>query len=443
MLSLLDMAQSLQMNAVVLQVRPACDAIFPSELEPWSPYLSGTMGEGPEDGYDPLAFAVAEAHRRGLELHAWFNPYRALHPTYQGEIPDLHVSKRHPQFVREYGTYQWLDPGDAEATSHTRRVILDVVKRYDIDAVHFDDYFYPYPVNDDEGKPVPFPDDESWEAYRNATPDPQELDRDDWRRENVNNLLRVLRDDIQQTKPWVRFGVSPFGIYRPGIPEGIQGFDPYAKLYADSKLWLEEGVVDYLAPQLYWPIEQEPQSFPVLLGWWLEQNPHGRHVWPGLYTSQVSGRRRGWPADQIVRQIEVVRDQASHPGHIHFSIKAIHQNRGGLKEQLASLYGEPALPPATNWLEAPEEESLEVTARLIADGEGAKLEMSTSGDRAPWLWLVQYREGEKWTTHIAPGSESNVSLAVAATAIEEIALRPVDRLGNLGEATSPTIEAGN
>jgi uncharacterized lipoprotein YddW (UPF0748 family) len=439
MIGLLDLAAKLGLNAVVLQVRPACDAIYPSELEPWSPYLTGTMGKAPEDGYDPLGFAVAEAHRRGLELHAWFNPYRALHPTYKGKISADHVSKRHPRFVRDYGTYQWLDPGDLEAAEHSRKVIVDVVKRYDIDAVHFDDYFYPYPVNDDQNRPVPFPDDESWTRYVDSTPEGEQLSRDDWRRENVNNFLRTLNQEIKQAKPWVRFGVSPFGIYRPGEPPTIKGFDPYEKLYADSRLWMTEGIVDYLAPQLYWPIDQKDQSFPVLLRWWHANNPHERHLWPGLYTSKVTGRRDSWPNSEIVRQIETVRKSSDDPGHIHFSIKALKSSRSGLGQQLREeVYHEPALPPATPWCTLPEGANIEFTCAMSPQQDQVQLKMSPQGESAVWLWLVQWRIGERWAIQIVPGSEQATTLPAKLAEIEEVAVRHVDRLGQLGPVVTPT-----
>ncbi len=170
LIALLDLVADLRMNAVVFQVRPACDALYASELEPWSEYLTGTAGKAPEDGYDPLEFAVTEAHRRGIELHAWFNPYRALHPSSKSPAPSNHISKTQPELVKQYGNYLWLDPGEPKAAEHSRQVILDVVRRYDIDAVHFDDYFYPYPVVDDNKAEIPFPDDASWRKYIARTP---------------------------------------------------------------------------------------------------------------------------------------------------------------------------------------------------------------------------------------------------------------------------------
>ncbi len=237
---------------------------------------------------------------------------------------------------------------------HSLAVIMDVVRRYDIDGVHFDDYFYPYPIDDKDGNPIDFPDEASWAKYLEGLHGQPPLARDDWRRANVNQLLERLSTEIHQAKPWVRFGVSPFGIYRPGHPPDIKGFDSYAKLYADSLKWFQDGTVDYFSPQLYWPIEQKAQSYPVLLEWWSEQNTHGRNLWPGNFTSRVDdGSKTEWAADEVVRQIEATRAQDGASGNIHFSIKAVAADRGGVATKLREgVYAKPALVPASPWLAA-------------------------------------------------------------------------------------------
>ena len=301
---LFDRAVELNLNAIIFQIRPAADALYKSDLEPWSPYLTGKMGAPPQPLYDPLEFAVAAAHQRGLELHVWFNPYRALHKSFKGDVSPNHISKTHPDYVRRYDGYLWLDPGHPRAMRHSLNVIMDVVRRYDVDGVHLDDYFYPYPITDDRGNEVPFPDEATWQSA--AT----EIARDDWRRENVNRLIEGMYREVKATKPWVKVGISPFGIWRPGHPEGIRGFDAYAKLYADARKWLQDGWVDYITPQLYWTIDSEGQSYPKLLSWWHEQNVLHRHLWPGNFASRVGMQgERAWPANEIVRQIEVTRDQ--------------------------------------------------------------------------------------------------------------------------------------
>jgi len=427
LLELLDLAVKLNLNAIVLQVRPACDALFASRLEPWSPFLTGQMGQPPEPTYDPLEFAVEEAHRRGLELHAWFNPYRASHPSMKGPISDDHISRTHPELVRKYGEYLWLDPGEPGAVDHSLAVILDVVNRYDIDAVHFDDYFYPYPINDKAGQRIDFPDEASWQKYLDSFQGAEPLARDDWRRANVDQFLERLHEEIHAAKPWVKFGISPFGIYRPGQPLSIQGFDAYANLYADSLKWLRDGTVDYFSPQLYWPIAQQAQSYPVLLAWWQEQNGHNRHLWPGNYTSRVAdGSKTEWAADEVIQQIEATRAQPGAGGNIHFSIKALAANRGDLATTLREgAYAEPALVPASPWLaekvESPEKPT------LARQGRGDKLAvvMQLPAGVQPWQWVVQLERGGDWTTQIVPGHTQRME----APGVSRIVVSAVNRLG--------------
>lgn len=282
LLTLLDRAVALHLNTVIFQVRPQADAVYASALEPWSPFLTGAMGRPPSPFYDPLAFLVREAHARGLAVHAWINPYRALHPASPGPPAATHVSRRAPALVRRYGRYLWMDPGDPAVREAVRRVVVDIVRRYDVDGIHIDDYFYPYPERDAAGRVIAFPDDSAWAAFRAGG---GMLDRADWRRQNVDALVLELSDAVHRTKPFVLFGVSPFGIWRPGHPPGVTGFDAYEAIYANSRRWLRRGWVDYLAPQLYWPIEQPGQSYPALLAWWAAQNPARRHLWPGLNAS--------------------------------------------------------------------------------------------------------------------------------------------------------------
>src|SRR5208282_4517401 len=292
LISLLDRAAQLHLNAVIFQVRPACDAMYASPIEPWSACLTGTQGKAPEPFYDPLAFAIKEAHKRGLELHAWFNPFRAWHLLSKSIVAPNHITKTHPELVREYDTQFWLDPGEPAVREYVLRVVMDVVKRYDVDGVTFDDYFYPYPVKDTLGRKLNFPDDASWQKYGLRSG----LARDDWRRQNVNQFVQSVYQSIKGAKPWVKFGISPFGIWRPGFPQSIKGMDAYANLYADSHLWLASGWLDYFSPQLYWPVDSPQQSFPALLNWWSAQNFKGRNLWAGLNASAVGEK---WNPDEI------------------------------------------------------------------------------------------------------------------------------------------------
>ncbi|MEN1679295.1 MAG: family 10 glycosylhydrolase [Planctomycetota bacterium] len=446
---LFDKAVALNLNAVVMQVRPACDAMYASELEPWSGFLTGEMGRAPSPWYDPLEFAVEEAHKRGLQLHTWFNPYRAGHASWAGEYPANHVSNALPDAVVRYGKQLWLDPGSAEGEEHSLRVVLDVVKRYDIDGVHFDDYFYPYPITEEVGdsgsngldadeKPprreVPFPDDASWDAYTARTPEAERLSRGDWRRENVNRFVRRVSEGIKATKPGVAFGVSPFGIWRPGHPSSVVGFDAYDKLYADSKLWLEEGWVDYASPQLYWPIRSRGQSYPVLLEWWSRQNPLGRPLWPGNYTSRVSDEPDGkgkWAAAELVEQVRLTQAFGAASGNIHFSMKALAKNYGGVADALlAGPYARPALPPVLESLDLPPADSS--PPRVQAYGKKLVFEPRPMDLH----WVVQANTDGQWVDQILTAGKPVLDLSVAGLTDAdsgEFVVRSVDRYGRESE----------
>ncbi len=329
--ALLDRAAELKLNAILLQVRPASDALYSSSKEPWSQFLTGRQGVAP--GYDPLAFAIAEAHQRGIELHAWINPFRAATNVKTALAPG-HVAKEHPEWVRRYSTQLWLDPGEPAAREYVLGVIADIVRRYDVDGIHIDDYFYPYPV-----KGAAFPDESSWNRYGAKTG----MSRADWRRENINDFVRSMYRTVKSTKSSVRVGISPFGIWKPGVPATtIAQLDAYEHLFADSRKWLAEGWCDYLAPQLYWGIQPAKQSFPVLLAWWRAQS-RGAEVWPGIATERIGAKR---PAREIIDQIALTRRGTNSPGHIHWSMKALLRNQGGVADLLkAGPYQEKATAP--------------------------------------------------------------------------------------------------
>ena len=332
--TLLDRAAELKLNAILLQVRPASDALYASQQEPWSKFLSGKAGVPP--GYDPLEFAITEAHARGLELHAWVNPFRAAVDAKEN-LPANHVAKAHPEWVRRFGKQLWIDPGEPAARAYVIGVIREIARRYPVDGVHLDDYFYPYPLSPGNAT---FPDDSSWQRYGRKSG----LSRADWRRDNINEFVRATYRAVKAARPGARFGISPFGIWRPGVPPTTKaGLDAYGQLFADSRRWLAEGWVDYLAPQLYWSIEPAAQSFPVLLNWWRAQS-RGRPVWPGIATERIGSKR---PAREIIEQIALTRRDTSSPGHIHWSMKALLRNQGGIDNLLrAGPYDEKAaLPP--------------------------------------------------------------------------------------------------
>ncbi|USX20807.1 family 10 glycosylhydrolase [Oxalobacteraceae bacterium OTU3REALA1] len=442
--AILERCKALNLNAIVLQVRPSADAIYPSELEPWSEFLTGQQGRAPKGGYDPLQFWIEQAHARGMELHAWFNPYRARHATAKSALARNHIAKTNPEAVKTYGRYLWMDPGESAASQRTLDVILDVVRRYDIDGVHIDDYFYPYPIDTpnaagpegvalDGGmggkQELEFPDQPSWQRYLLGG---GTLDRPHWRRQNVNALIQALYIGIHKEKSWVRFGISPFGIGRPDRrPAGIVGLSQYDKLYADAELWLNNGWLDYLAPQLYWPVAQAPQAFDVLLDYWLAQNTRARHVWPGLYTSRIDNTAKTFAPEEIVKQIGVTRSRAGACGHLHFSVAALMENRKGITDQLkARTYQAPALSPATPWLGAELPAVPGATAKRESQGVGLRL--APGGGKPVTHYAIWSRYGAEWRFAVAPASRAVLLLAddAAGQAAEMVVVSAVDRLGN-------------
>ena len=444
MRAILDRARSLGLNAIILQVRPAADALYPSRLEPWSEFLSGRQGKSPRWFYDPLEEWIREAHARGLELHAWFNPYRARHPSGKSALARNHLANTHPGVVKTYGDLLWMDPSEPVARQRTLDVVSDVVRRYDLDGVHIDDYFYPYPIKaplvpDPDGKtPAPiagtveFPDGPAWQRYLESG---GTLSRADWRRKSVDTLVEEMHATIHRVKPWVRFGISPFGIGRPEYrPKGIQGFSQYDQLYADVELWLERGWMDYCAPQLYWPISQKAQAFEVLLDYWIGRNPRGRHLWPGLYTSSVAETPKGWPADEILRQIDLTRTRPAAGGHVHFSMVALMQDRRGVARSLKDqTYAQPALVPATPWLgaEAPAPPGIS-HRRLTGEPDRRSVTLAPAAGRATERFAIWKRHGGHWRFSVQPVKEPVVSLAndPAGVAVDAVVVSAIDRLGN-------------
>ena len=425
--ALLDCAARLTLNAVIFQVRPACDALYASSLEPWSEYLSGTMGKPPQPFYDPLAFAIDEAHKRGLELHAWFNPFRARHLTAKSGVAANHISRSHPELVRQYGTQLWLDPGEKSVQDHTVAVVLDVVRRYDIDGVHFDDYFYPYHEKGRAGNDLDFPDEPSWKRFGSGGG----LSRDDWRRENVNGFIHRVYESIKAVKPWVKFGISPFGIWRPGSPTQVKGFDAYGELYADSRKWLAEGWVDYLAPQLYWSIHSPEQSFGALLQWWSQQNVKRRHLFPGLDATKMNGK---WKPQELVDQIRLTRRESGAPGHIHWDIKALASNRSAAAVLQRQTYLEPALAPPSPWLGNAPMAKPRITVSQGDKRGPLRIQWSAGGSVRPRLWLLQTLSGTQWKSEILTGERS--SRTWDSPAPDVIAISAVDRSENASGATA-------
>ncbi|MFL5738675.1 MAG: glycoside hydrolase family 10 protein [Flavisolibacter sp.] len=340
----LDMHQANGMNAVIVQVRPASDAFFPSQYEPWSQWLTGTQGKPPTPYYDPLEFSINEAHKRGFEYHAWCNPYRANFSIGKTSIAPNHITRIHPEWFLRYGNTLYFDPGNPEAQKWVVEVIRDMVARYDIDAVHMDDYFYPYRI---EGKE--FPDSASYAKYGNG------MNKEDWRRSNVDSIIYKLSVVIKETKPWVKFGISPFGVWRNKTqdPEGSNtqaGQTNYDDLYANILLWLKMKWIDYVAPQIYFEFSQPHAPYQELLNWW-NDHTYGRQCYIGLGIYKAGSNAAWKDQSQLPRQIDSLRQKENIQGAIYFSSTSFDRNPNGWSDSIRNnYYHEPALIPPMDWL---------------------------------------------------------------------------------------------
>jgi uncharacterized lipoprotein YddW (UPF0748 family) len=465
MRALLDRVQATGLNAIILHVRMGGDAMYRTPLAPWSSTLTGVSGGDP--GYDPLAFAIREAHARGIAVHAWFNPFRAVAPGERGPFASNHVTRAHPDWIRRYGTQTWIDPGIPEARDTVLADIIDVVQRYDIDGVHIDDYFYPYRESVREtrrevqhtrsgrilrrhGKPVyrtivreheiDFPDDATFRQYGAGW-----ADRVAWRRQNINAFVSDLYTAVHKAKPWLPVGISPFGIWRSGVADGVTGLDAFTEIAADSRLWLMQGWVDYLAPQLYWPLDGVQQRFVTLERWWRDQNPHGRHIWPGLLASS------SWGAQETVDEVNEIRaareGRADSPGQIHFRYAALERDNGLASALRAGPYARMALVPAMPWLErgmppAPPAVTPERDGVAVSPGDSSAV---------AW-WLVQWTDADAtsasssdaWQDRLVSGDVSEItwSTLLHHGAPRRVSITAIDRAGMAGRAVLVTQTTG-
>lgn len=342
---IVDMHKRNGLNALVVQVRPATDAFYPSPYEPWSEWLTGKQGRPPAPYYDPLQFMIEETHKRGMEFHAWFNPYRAVFNIAKSSIAPSHVTRLHPEWFLTYGDKRYFDPGNPEAQQFVTRIVKDVVERYDVDAIHFDDYFYPYRLPGKE-----FPDQKSYQKHGKG------LSKDDWRRSNVDSIIVSLSRIIKQTNPKCKFGISPFGVWRNASQDSINGSPTragqtnYDDLYADILLWLRNGWIDYVAPQLYWEFEHKAAPYQPLLEWWNEHS-YGRHCYIGLGIYRAGSNTAWKDKTQLPRQIEALRSMPNIHGMIFFSSKTFESNPNGWSELLRTKYfKEPAAIPEMDWM---------------------------------------------------------------------------------------------
>lgn len=412
MRALLDQAARLKLNAILFQVRPNGDALYSSKIEPWSQWLTGTMGRSP--GYDPLAYCISQAHARGIEVHAWFNPFRALTNNKQPTASN-HITRTHPSLIKRYKTYSWLDPAKSGSRQRALQVIADVTRRYDIDGVHIDDYFYPYPDLDKNDRVKrPFPDGKS----------PTQ------RRAYVDTFVSHMYSTVKKNKPWVRVGISPFGIWKPGVPVGTTAsINAYEHLAADSRKWLQKGWCDYMSPQLYWRISG-PQSYSKLLSWWRAQSR--RPVWPGIATARIDSREDpGRPASEIINQIQLSRSLGrNYAGHVHWSMKSLRQNRGGISNSLRKkTYTSAALVPPMPWLS----DKKPASPKLKAQGSGKNVLAQWGAVKGASKYAVQARYGKNWyTVQVVPASANSVSVGGKPDAI---AVSSVDRFGSTSRAS--------
>ncbi len=346
LIAILDAHQKSGINAIMFQIRPAADALYANSEEPWSAVLTGTQGKAPNPFYDPLAFAIKEAHKRGMELHAWMNPYRATTDLDSSSLSENHITKTHPSWIFSYDGKKYFNPALPEVRAYINKVVMNVVRQYDIDGVHFDDYFYPYP-----GK-TPLPDSSTFTANKRG-----QTNIEDWRRENVDLLIKQVSDSIHHAKKYVKFGISPFGIWRNKEDDSrgsdSNGFSGYSALYADVYKWTEKGWLDYVNPQIYFPFGYAPAAFEKLTNWWAA-NAFGKHVYLGLGVYRLTEKKNGWDKpSQMPDQIRYLRQNPNIQGMVYFSSKSLTNNLGGFQDSLRNDFNrQVALPPTMTWLDA-------------------------------------------------------------------------------------------
>jgi uncharacterized lipoprotein YddW (UPF0748 family) len=443
-ISILDMLQELKMNAIILQVRPTADAFYHSELEPWSRYLSGTPGQAPDPYYDPLEFWTSECHKRGMELHAWLNPFRVAQDA-EEPLAGNHIAFVHPDWIIKYGNKLYFDPGIPEARDFVEKVVKDIVTRYDVDAIHCDDYFYPYPLEED------FPDTTSFSKYnRGFLPE----NKADWRRENVDIIIEELNETIKTAKPWVKFGISPFGVWR-NIADDPKGSDTragatnYDHLYANVIKWQEMGWIDYLLPQLYWQIGHPLVDFDLLAHWWKE-HAYGRAMYVGQapYRIDPESSTTEWTEpDQLPKQIIILRNIPEISGSAYFSSKHFNRDLLGFQDSLKlNYYKNPAIVPAMPWIDSIPPQQV---SKIKKSGKKVKwetIETSAEMDK-PWQFVVYINEAGK---EFDPELSSNIYQITNNEKIKfsrknkkrkkyEVRVSVLDRLHNESTISNPVI----
>lgn len=370
MRQMLDSLQKNNINAIVIQIRPTADSFYPSTLEPWSVYLNGKNGRRPNPYYDPFQFIIEEAHRRCMEVHAWLNPYRVTNAPGQINNLDLqHIYYKNRDLIVKYGDKYYFNPGLDETREFLNKIVEDIVERYDVDGIHFDDYFYPYPEGNTD-----FPDEEAFKKYPRGF-----ASKADWRRNNVNLVIAEIHETIKSLKPWVQFGVSPFGVWRNNDkdPEGSAtraGVTNYDDLYADILKWLKEGTIDYVVPQLYWEIGKKVADYEILVKWWSDHS-YGKNIYVGLYASGLGvTKNSAWQnGNELARQLKMNQKHPKVQGAVYFSTKTFLRNPKGLLDTLKNNYYKyPAVHPICNDAHA-DASAQPKNLRILKDGQEAYL----------------------------------------------------------------------
>lgn len=435
----LDALRAIGCNAVILQIRPAADALYDSEIEPWSRFLSGKQGQQPFPAYDPLQFAVEEAHKRNMELHAWFNPFRALTDSKKNPNPPSHVTYKHPDWIISYGGKSYIDPGVPEAREYVTNVIMDVVKRYDIDGVHLDDYFYPYRIAG-----VEFGDARSYGRFKESF-----TNKEDWRRNNVSTFVATLYNNIKSEKKYVKFGISPFGVWRNASkdPEGSAtrgGQTCYDDLYSDVILWQRKGWVDYTLPQLYWEHGHRAAAFETLLPWW-ENHSYKRHMYFGLGVYRMAESKAAiWQGPtEILKQIEDIRAKSENPGVVFYSASSFNKISSALTDSLKSATNKHfAFPPTMPWLDHKSPDAPELKGEM-KNGQ-MHLEWTVVGKKQDNITYAVYRFNKEEaidldkSEHIIAVQKDNkfIDKTASAKKTEVYVVTALDRLWNESKASN-------
>jgi uncharacterized lipoprotein YddW (UPF0748 family) len=429
------------MNAIILQIRPCSDAFYPSDLEPWSRYLTGSPGKAPSPFYDPLQFWITECHKRHMEFHAWLNPFRVSQNAAE-PMASNHIAFQHPEWIVNYGGKLYFDPGLPQTRDFVVKVVNDIVSRYDVDAIHFDDYFYPYPLKEE------FPDESSFAQFNRGFSTTQKAD---WRRDNVDIIIRMLSENIKKTKPWVKFGISPFGVWRNKAddPEGsatTAGTTNYDQLYANILKWQKNGWIDYCLPQLYWQIGHSSVDYLTLAKWWAD-HAYNRAVYIGnaVYKLEANSTITEWrDPNQLVRQIQVTRQIPQLGGNALYSSVHFKRNLFGFDQTLRDdLYKYPALVPPMPWID-----KMPPATPIHYKKRGKKLKWKTATtenelDKAVAFLVYLNPEGQKFDSDNPENiftitSEKSIRFKPNSRKLRrkfEVRVSALDRLHNESQAT--------